>query len=60
MLTSSFPSVGPILKFVMELMDQVTIQISDFKTPEFYSKLLQVLIKQFKHFTKFELNFPYL
>ena len=42
LLTTSFPSAGPILKFVLDLMESLSIKVNDFRSPDYYRYLMQV------------------
>ena len=41
MLTNPFPSNGPILKFIIDIMKSASLQVADFKTSKFYEQLLE-------------------
>lgn len=41
LMTAPFPSNGPILKYVIELMKTSNLKVDDFKTTRFYKNLLQ-------------------
>ena len=46
MLTSPSPSNGPALEFIINLMKTLNVKMSDFKTSELYTKILQVIIPE--------------
>ena len=49
LMTSAFPSNGPIIKFIIEIMKSVPLKLADFQTANFYKRLLQVnFLKYFK------------
>jgi len=41
LLTTNFPSNGPIIKFILDLVKSASLKASDFQTSEFYSRLLE-------------------
>lgn len=43
LLTAPFPSNGPILKYVIELMKTLNLKVSDFKMSDFYKNLLHAV-----------------
>lgn len=42
LLTSPAPSIGPALKFILELMKTFNVKLEDFQTSTFYSNILKV------------------
>jgi len=43
LLTASYPSNGPILKFILKMMEQVNAKEEDFKSAEYYHRLLEAI-----------------
>jgi gamma-glutamyltranspeptidase len=43
LLTSSFPSLGPVLKIVLGAMSELKVKIDDFTKPEYYKNLLEAV-----------------
>lgn len=48
LLTAPFPSNGPILKYVLEMMQTLSLKIDDFSKPEFFTNLLHAASMGYK------------
>lgn len=42
LLTASYPSNGPIFMFILKMMEQLNAKEEDFKSAEYYHRLLEV------------------
>lgn len=57
MLTTNYPSAGPALRFIMELMKLFPTSVDYVKSPEFFNRVLEVDYLYFDHLPLFFSNY---